>query len=219
MIGLVFFGGVLAAIMLPALARSREAARRASCQNNLKQMGLVFRMYSSESENEVFPPLSIAYGEFCPTMDLVYPEYLSRGDVLVCPSDTAVSDTADPAVIGDESYFYLGYAVTNEAEAQAFIDAYRQQKQSGGSFDADLAVAAGSGTGGANLIVRLREGIDRDLPIRKDDIPIMFDRSLDHHLPGGINVLYMDGHVTFLREGQFPAQRWFLDALANLEYN
>ena len=51
--------GILAAILLPALARAREAARRSSCQNNLKQMGLVFNMYANESKGNKFPPLRI----------------------------------------------------------------------------------------------------------------------------------------------------------------
>jgi prepilin-type N-terminal cleavage/methylation domain-containing protein/prepilin-type processing-associated H-X9-DG protein len=42
--------GILAAILLPALARAREAARRSSCQNNLKQFGIVFKMYAGEHD-------------------------------------------------------------------------------------------------------------------------------------------------------------------------
>lgn len=57
--------GILAAILLPALARAREAARRASCQNNLKQMGLVFKMYSGEDKVGRYPPKSIRPGNFC----------------------------------------------------------------------------------------------------------------------------------------------------------
>jgi prepilin-type N-terminal cleavage/methylation domain-containing protein len=49
--------GILAAILLPALAWAREAARRASCANNLKQMGLAFKMYASESSGGLFPPM------------------------------------------------------------------------------------------------------------------------------------------------------------------
>jgi len=98
---------ILAAILLPALARAREAARRASCQNNLKQMGIVFKMYAGESRGEKYPrlhgdqPWGNALPPSCigadnraslaPEVHSMYPEYLTDLNVLICPSDPLAS--------------------------------------------------------------------------------------------------------------------------------
>jgi len=104
--------GILAAILLPALARAREAARRASCQNNLKQFGVIFKMYANESQGEKYPPtqgLSIYFTEddpilgpvageiagcnmqddpeISPNVLEVYPEYVTDWGIYQCPSD------------------------------------------------------------------------------------------------------------------------------------
>jgi len=88
--------GILAAILLPALSRARESARRASCQNNLKQLGLVMKMYNNEAKGGLFPMNSLLVydentgaGSFNPdalNFRAVYPEYLNDMAVAFCPS-------------------------------------------------------------------------------------------------------------------------------------
>jgi len=51
--------GILAALLLPAVQRAREAARRANCQSNLRQVGLALEMF--EQSYKVLP--SAAYGK------------------------------------------------------------------------------------------------------------------------------------------------------------
>jgi prepilin-type N-terminal cleavage/methylation domain-containing protein/prepilin-type processing-associated H-X9-DG protein len=83
---------ILAAILLPALARAREAARRASCQNNLKQWGLIMKMYSGENR-DAYPqmgPTKRHDSFFLPPGEATYPDYWNDPGIAVCPSDPRV---------------------------------------------------------------------------------------------------------------------------------
>jgi prepilin-type N-terminal cleavage/methylation domain-containing protein/prepilin-type processing-associated H-X9-DG protein len=89
--------GILAAILLPALARARESARRASCANNLKQFGLVFKMYANESKGMKFPPINpqcvgVQGIIMCPDAEAIYPEYLTDPKIFVCPSSSRLTE-------------------------------------------------------------------------------------------------------------------------------
>ena len=52
--------GILVALLLPAIQAAREAARRAQCGNNLKQLGVAVHNY--HDAYQVFPPAGIGYG-------------------------------------------------------------------------------------------------------------------------------------------------------------
>jgi prepilin-type N-terminal cleavage/methylation domain-containing protein/prepilin-type processing-associated H-X9-DG protein len=46
---------LLAAILFPVFARARENARRASCQSNLKQLGIAYSMYVQDYDERLVP--------------------------------------------------------------------------------------------------------------------------------------------------------------------
>lgn len=128
--------GILAAILLPALARAREAARRSSCQNNLKQWGLVFKMYSNESKGERFPPLQAggyptAEGvirgvlDAGPNVFCLYPEYLTDPMIVFCPSDAELGDAIAKAHFDDDvnKDWCFGYAHKHGGRCARAIDA------------------------------------------------------------------------------------------------
>lgn len=247
--------GILAAILLPALARAREAARRSSCANNLKQMGLVYKMYSGESKGGLYPPVALWDGDNCddrnsyipelaPQGNLIYPEYLTDINILHCPSGTYdnrdgwhINGDPDlpiaPCRINAATYNYWGWAWSDE---KLFSDpANGPHATTFDPFAGDVTPEAldavlnllmvdwpGFQSGANNgewvnedlgPFLRLREGIERffitdinnpaasskaqsDIYIMWDDVQVT-DPSRFCHIPGGGNVLYMDGHVTF----------------------
>ncbi len=109
---------ILAAILLPALARAREAARRASCQNNLKQFGIIFKMFSGENKDK-FPRSSTHFinnaGQLGFDASQLYPEYWTDPNVMICPSDSRIKNKTawwNPAP------YTGGYGIEQDVAAQ-----------------------------------------------------------------------------------------------------
>jgi prepilin-type processing-associated H-X9-DG protein len=104
--------------------------------NNLKNMGLIFNLYASESNGRM-PPLDNQYDRIFFDGDIMYPEYVSDAAILVCPSDpqydldvnfkyitTSGPTVIHPDCIGTLSYVYTGYMIQNDAQLSAAFSIY-----------------------------------------------------------------------------------------------
>ena len=188
--------GILAAILLPALARAREAARRASCQNNLKQFGTAFKMYANEHRG-VFPPTSRQRQySYAPDVVTIYPEYLSEPDVWLCPSGVASTVRGDLRHVINESLPNLVAGVTPDEARNYLYDLFLRQAISTLSYaywgwvttnNVDAFTNYGLGTAAATL---LRYGCDSLTPCPRDgqdDIP----EGVAEH----VSLWYTDMHI------------------------
>jgi prepilin-type processing-associated H-X9-DG protein len=184
--------GILAAILLPALAKARESARRSACVNNLKQLGLVLNMYGNENKGR-FPFLDDQYLMFMFEGDVVYPEYLSDAMILACPSDpqyypsinfrtdedTAPDGTPEgrvhPDCLSPMSYVYTGTMIMDDTSMLASSMMYTwtntvfaisdPDENSWRDINGNMTSfgLAGSGVAGGSTTLRLTTTVDRFL--------------------------------------------------------
>ncbi len=125
----------------------------------------------------------------------------------------------------DRGYWYLPYAVTEEAQGVAMVQSLRAELLRGNGFPEELTVPDGAGAGGRNLLYRNEPGVVRfytsDLnnldegSLTDAFIPLVITQpSGDDH---AVDVLFLDGHMASVPVGQFPLSERFLDALSSLD--
>ena len=173
---------ILAAMLLPALARAREQARRANCISNLKQLGLAMHMYAQDY-SEYFPTTGSGTqrntvnsgGATYLHVSLLIPTYVSATKLFICPSSSDTASTT-PALTSSANLSYA-YARLGVGERDAvkipnlclMVDQWGPDK-----IDAGGAWSGGDVTRAA----------------------------LVNHFTDGVNALFIDGHVEWVPTGR-----------------
>jgi len=115
---------ILAGMLLPALAKAKAKAQRIKCVNNLKNVGLGFRIFST-GNNGSFPwnvdtnaGGSQANGAYTWQHFAAVSNELSTPKIVVCPSDGALA-TGDPARL--DATNWTAIVKTGGAKANGYI--------------------------------------------------------------------------------------------------
>ncbi len=93
---------ILAGMLLPALAKAKQKAQRIKCSNNLKNVGLAFRVFATDNEDQYPMQRSAIQGGSADYVDLkagIWRHFLSVSNelstpkIVICPSDTRIEAT------------------------------------------------------------------------------------------------------------------------------
>jgi prepilin-type N-terminal cleavage/methylation domain-containing protein len=98
---------LLIAILLPALGKAREAARRGACLSNSRQLAQACHGYSNETRREVFLPTIFPFED---NIGWLFPDYISSYEVGLCAAArNTIRDNvwlSDHEILGDVPLLY-----------------------------------------------------------------------------------------------------------------
>jgi len=117
--------GILASMLLPALAEAKESARRTRCTSNVHQLSLANLMYASDNDSEYTPHMNFAAGSISNRWPFLLISYYKTTNLLVCPSETNNApltyglNTNYPADTASRTYLINGF---NDGYAEKYDD-------------------------------------------------------------------------------------------------
>lgn len=192
--------GILASMLLPAISRIRDEAKKKSCMNNLRQIGLNLLNYNqSEGQNRWFPtgsaqPMAVddvVGRQFVVALWNPSDPDLKEKKIYMCPSNPSLGALGSSGakgvykVDGTKSYT-PGTAPDGEPIDTNYLGWDEKQTKANTPATATLAPKAAT-----------RAGTSFGLICDQDGATTVTGLSGSNH-NDGINVLFGDGHVEFL---------------------
>ena len=181
--------GILAAILFPVFARARENARRASCQSNLKQIGLGMQMYVQDNDGKfMVNGNSDIAGAGIGWAENLAP-YLKNTQIFQCPSESQPQQLPN---LYTDYYMNLWLNCQLHGVPESIIDL------------PSSTIVSGDGTG--NKSSYYCQGVRGNSAACGSGMTIT-GPTVDPRIPAkrhfeGANYLFVDGHVKWLRPAQ-----------------
>jgi prepilin-type N-terminal cleavage/methylation domain-containing protein len=133
---------ILASLLLPALAKSKARGQRIKCVNNLKQVGIAFRMWADDNEDKYPWAVRVAdEGSADPAAQDTFRHFLAISNelntpkVLVCPSDADRTMASYWNAFDNHNVsFFVGYEA-NQIRPQSILAGDRNIDAVGGAYN------------------------------------------------------------------------------------
>jgi prepilin-type N-terminal cleavage/methylation domain-containing protein len=207
---------ILASMLLPALARAKEAANRIKCTNNLKQLELSVKMYADDSDG-LYPPRTNIWR--WPTLLL---EYYRTTNMLLCPTDVRRGPpqtdftSPTPADRANRSYMINGW---NDAFSDALF-APRSMKESAVIYPSDTCMFGekkNEPTPSPHYFMDLNEGVGNDLDQVEQGCHGVNRKQRN---AGGSDFAFVDGSARYQRYGTtvWPLNLWAVTDAGRLSF-
>ena len=205
---------ILASILFPVFARARENARRASCQSNLKQIGLGIMMYVQDNDDTY--PMTYNYATAATWIEVTQP-YVKSIQLFRCPTSGAEQvyngadvyngnyganqlvmpfSNASPSTI-KMAYLQRAAGIYMLMDSGIYYVRYGRMITSNASWE----YLPGMGEGGGTCAINASTYPDN-----------VSDCKSGRHF-GGVNVAFADGHVKWLKSSVVVAEaRKYVDS-------
>jgi prepilin-type N-terminal cleavage/methylation domain-containing protein/prepilin-type processing-associated H-X9-DG protein len=213
---------ILASLLMPALSKAKEKARRLGCLNNLRQLGLGSMLYASDNDGHLsgasWHPSYRASVASNPLTDRsgadddlnwLYPKYVRSFDSYVCPTtQNKIRTNTTPKLITPEHAItdLMDNAGSRKAPGHSYevlgvFSTYAGKKTEASVSSFTLKNYKGhiGQTPGPSQIFLLTDGDDTAMQGDQNNWP----EEVDNHGASGAMFTFCDGHAEFVPRSRF----------------